>query len=114
MCFTSTKFNHFFSKKAFYNCNSLEDVDFSDSNLKYLDGHFLIYADSLKSLNVGGSVECDCVNNWMKLSDFDEIISGYDCEINLDDASKCAPKSVLPEYEFTFQEGQPATAIVTN
>jgi len=99
------------SKKAFYNCNSLEDVDFSDSNLKYLDGHFLIYADSLKSLNVGGSVECDCVNNWMKLSDFDEIISGYDCEINLDDASKCAPKSVLPEYEFSFQEGQPATAI---
>ena len=46
--------------------------------------------------------------------DFDEIISGYDCEINLDDASKCAPKSVLLDYVFTFQEGQPATAIVSS
>ncbi|CBY07404.1 unnamed protein product [Oikopleura dioica] len=99
------------SKKAFYNCDALEDADFSDSNLKYLDGHFLIYADSLKTLNVDGSVECDCVNNWMKLSDFDDRISGYGCEINLEDASKCAPKAVLPEYEFTFEEGQPATAI---
>lgn len=66
--FKLTNCKKIFSKKAFYNCDALEDADFSDSNLKYLDGHFLIYADSLKSLNVDGSIECDCVNNWMKLS----------------------------------------------
>ena len=57
-----------FSKKAFYECDKLEEVDFSNSTLEYLDGHFMIYADNLKTLNVSYSVKCDCVNNWMKLS----------------------------------------------